>query len=69
MNGVSALATANFDPAVGLSVKDGSQDLNGDGKTDLLWTDASGAESVWLMDGVSLVGTVNPGDLAGWTLI
>ncbi|MCX7251184.1 MAG: hypothetical protein NTX37_06760, partial [Burkholderiales bacterium] len=59
----------SFDPYNGSSVKDGSQDLNGDGKTDLLWTDANGAESAWLMNGVGVIGTVNPADFEAWALI
>ena len=45
------------------------QDLNGDGKTDLLWTNANGAASVWLMEGVSPMGINNHGPYDGWALI
>ena len=47
-------------------MKDGSQDLNGDGKTDLLWESVNGAASVWTMDGVMSMTIVNHGPFAGW---
>jgi subtilisin len=33
------------------------QDFNGDGKADILWRHTSGSVSVWLLNGLSLVGT------------
>ncbi|MEE8125978.1 MAG: hypothetical protein V3T42_09215, partial [Nitrospirales bacterium] len=37
-------------------------DLNGDGKSDLVWRDTiSGATSVWLMDGETILSIESPG--------
>jgi hypothetical protein len=35
----------------------GIGDLSGDGKSDLLWRDATGSTAVWVMDGSSIVGS------------
>jgi hypothetical protein len=35
----------------------GIGDLNGDGKSDLLWRDSQGSTAVWVMDGASIVGS------------
>jgi hypothetical protein len=32
-------------------------DFNGDGKADLLWRNTSGAVSIWLMNGTSIIGS------------
>jgi hypothetical protein len=49
----------------------GAADVNGDGKSDLLWQNDNGQAGVWLMSGTSVLstGTVggNPG--SSWHLI
>ncbi len=69
MNGASPSAKANFGPFDGWSVKDGSRDFNGDGKTDLLWTNANGAASVWTMNGLKATAIADHGPYAGWKLV
>jgi hypothetical protein len=46
-------------------------DLNGDGKTDLVWQNTNGAVAVWLMNGTKAASmpALNPSSVAaGWTL-
>ena len=50
LNSPQALAVTTSSPAV-------DRDFNGDGKTDILWRDTSGAVSVWFMNGTSVIGT------------
>ena len=43
---------------------EGSGDFNGDGKSDILWQNDSGAPAIWTMDGTTVTGgaiLTNPG--------
>jgi hypothetical protein len=48
----------------------GLTDFNGDGKTDILWSDAGGALAQWQMDGTNYIGGgAIAGAPAGWSLV
>ena len=44
-------------------------DVNGDGKTDIIWRDSSGGTVVWLMNSFNVLDHVVLGGDATWTLI
>jgi hypothetical protein len=43
-------------------------DFNGDGTSDLLWRNANGAASMWLMEGTAPQAAVAFGPYPGWTI-
>jgi FG-GAP repeat len=43
-------------------------DYNGDGKTDILWSDGSGHYSTWFMEGASIMSMGAIGTVLGWTV-
>jgi hypothetical protein len=49
----------------------GTGDFNGDGKWDILWRDSStGTAAIWLMDGLSILGTAALGAVPGnWVIV
>jgi len=49
-----------------MSLIESSGEFNGDGKSDLVWQNTSGAISVWTMDGADLLGDRVHGPYGGW---
>jgi len=44
-------------------------DYNGDGKSDILWTDTSGNIAVWFMNGATMLSTASLGNVGtSWTV-
>jgi ketosteroid isomerase-like protein len=73
MSGKTAIATSFLSPsAVGFDWTVGAVvDLNGDGRSDLVWQHSSGAIAAWLMNGatVGAMPWLSPGTvLSGWQL-
>ena len=63
MNGtvhVSSVSLGNVDKQWKIV---GSDDFNGDGKTDILWQHSSGARSIWLMNGTVHTSSVSLGNV------
>jgi Tol biopolymer transport system component len=54
---------------LGWSVYDARSDFNGDGKTDLVWKNTSGAVQVWTMDGTTNTANAVFGPYAGWDVV
>ena len=47
-----------------------THDLNGDGKSDVLWLDTSGSVGLWLMNGASILSTSVLGNVPGvWSVV
>jgi hypothetical protein len=69
MNGSSIIASANL-PAPPASWRlVGTGDLNGDGKSDILWQNSGGDVGIWEMNGTSIISAVSPGNPgAAWQL-
>jgi hypothetical protein len=68
MNGLTVVSTQQVLGAGGWSVKR-VQDLDGDGKADLVWEHTDGSVAVWLMDGTAMVsgqGVIGPA--TGWSV-
>ena len=61
MNGAT-ITSSGFPASVSLDwVIQQVEDLNGDGKADLVWRNASGVVAVWLMNGLTISSTGFPG--------
>ena len=70
MDGTNYIGGGVFSAAAGTWSIAGLSDFNGDGKTDILWSDASGNLAQWQMDGTSYVGGGVFGPKpAGWNLV
>jgi hypothetical protein len=66
--------SAGKDPQLIFAVQVGvtpvpSDDFRGNGNSDLLWRNTSGATSMWLMKGTTPEGSVVAGPYSGWTLL
>jgi len=46
----------------------GTGDFNGDGKSDILWTDTSGDVALWFMNGLQVSSSAEVGTVTGWTI-
>jgi hypothetical protein len=68
MNGTTMMATGAYGPYAGWSIVGSVGDYNGDGKTDLLWSNTSGAASTWLMNGTAVTSMATFGPYSGWTV-
>jgi hypothetical protein len=71
MNAVTVGAVGPFNPGPSWHI-DGTDDYNGDGKSDILWQSDDGTPAIWFMDGTNVVsigaaGSFNPG--SDWQVI
>jgi len=69
MNGLNAISGAYLiGPGSGWSVKT-LGDLNGDGKSDIVWQHTDGRSAVWLMNGLNAIsGAYLLGPGSGWSV-
>jgi hypothetical protein len=62
--GTGAAATASLN----VTLLSRAHDFNGDGKSDIVWQDASGNTAVWLMNGSSVLSD-SSFPMPGWSLV
>ena len=68
MNGLGVLQKGSLGTvATNWSVV-GTGDFNGDGKSDILWTDTSGDVALWFMNGLQVSSSAEVGTVTGWTI-
>ena len=63
----SSASVAAVSPAAGWTILQ-TGDFNGDGKSDILWTDGSGNLAIWFMNSATISSSSGIGNTGGWTV-
>src|SRR5258707_15137311 len=70
LTGAATGLSIPFGLAVTVSSLAVDRDFNGDGHSDLLWRNTSGAVAIWLMNGTSVIGSAVLGTVTtDWTIV